>query len=286
MEVLMANLSGKVALVTGSTDGVGRMVASRLAEAGAQVIVHGRDAGRGRDVVAEIEAGGGQADFIAADLSDLARVRALAEAVGRRTPRLDLLVNNAGIGGGGPGGKRQTNAAGQELRFAVNYLAGFVLTTELLPTLKASAPARIVNVSSEGHYRVDGIDFDAVRKTTRTRTAFHEYCVSKLANLLHAEELARRLDGTGVTTYALHPGAVASDVWRQVPWPVRSLIKRRMISTEDGALTSLYCATAPELAAESGRYYDDLKRRTPNQAATPELAGELWERSAGWVAAS
>src|ERR1700677_5217613 len=126
----------KVALVTGSTDGVGRMVPSRLAQAGAEVIVHGRDADRGRDVVAEIEAAGGQAHFIAADLSDMGQVRALADAVEQRTRRLDLLVNNAGIGSGGPGGKRQTNAAGQELRFAVNYLAGFALTAELLPMLK------------------------------------------------------------------------------------------------------------------------------------------------------
>src|ERR1700677_804861 len=112
----------KVALVTGSTDGVGRMVASRLAQAGAEVIVHGRDADRGRDVVAEIEASGGQAHFIAADLSDMGQVRALADAVKQRTRRLDLLVNNAGIGSGGPGGKQQTNAAGHELRLGGNYL--------------------------------------------------------------------------------------------------------------------------------------------------------------------
>src|SRR5271163_4219915 len=124
----MENFTGKFALVTGSTDGVGRMVASQLAQAGAQVVVHGRDADRGRQAVAEIEAGGGQAHFIAADLSDIAQVRALAQSVLQRTQRLDILVNNAGIGSGGPSGKRQTNAADQELRFAVNYLAGFVLT--------------------------------------------------------------------------------------------------------------------------------------------------------------
>src|ERR1700678_2745091 len=120
----MENLTGKFALVTGSTDGVGRMVASQLARAGAEVVVHGRDADRGRQVVAEIEAGGGRALFIAADLSDIGQVRALAQSVLEWSQRLDLLINNAGIGSGGPDGKRQTNVAGQELRFAVNYLAG------------------------------------------------------------------------------------------------------------------------------------------------------------------
>ena len=123
----MENLTGKFALVTGSTDGVGRMVASQLARAGAEVVVHGRDADRGRQVVAKIEAGGGRAHFIAADLSEIGQVRALAQSVLQRTQRLDLLVNNAGIGSGGPDGKRQTNVTGQELRFTVNYLAGFVL---------------------------------------------------------------------------------------------------------------------------------------------------------------
>jgi retinol dehydrogenase-12 len=101
--------------------------------------------------------------------------------------------------------------------------------------------------------------------------------------VLHAQELARRLDGSGVTTYALHPGVVASDVWRQVPWPIRPLLKLRMASPEDGSRTSLHCATAPELAGESGNYYDDCARKRPGKAATEALGGELWARSADWV---
>ena len=143
----MQNLTGKAALVTGSTDGVGRLVARKLGQAGARVLVHGRDAERGARVVAEIEAAGGTASFLAADLSSLEEVRRLAGAVQAMVGRLDILINNAGIGTAGP---RQTSAAGFELRFTVNYLAGFLLTLLVLPLIKNSAPARIVNVSSAG----------------------------------------------------------------------------------------------------------------------------------------
>src|SRR5205085_921513 len=146
-ETGMENLTGKAALVTGSTDGVGRLVARKLGQAGARVLVHGRDAERGARVVAEIEASGGAATFLAADLSALAEVRRLAGAVEATVDRLDILINNAGIGTAGP---RQTSAEGFELRFAINYLAGFLLTLLLLPIIKNSAPARIVNVSSAG----------------------------------------------------------------------------------------------------------------------------------------
>ena len=151
----MAKLNGKTALITGSTDGVGRMAAERLGEAGWRVLVHGRDRARGESVVAAIKAAGGAAEFLQADLSSLAEVRRLAEAVQKTTQRLDLLINNAGIGTGGPQGTRQTSADGYELRFAVNYLSGFLLTHLLMPLLKGSAPARIVNVASLGQQAID-----------------------------------------------------------------------------------------------------------------------------------
>jgi len=144
----LRDLTGRVALVTGSTDGVGRVVALSLGAAGVRVLVHGRDAERGNRVVADIEKAGGAATFLRADLASLAEVRRLAAAVKEDTGRLDMLINNAGIGTAG--GVRQESADGFELRFAVNYLAGFLLTQQLLPLLKASAPARIVNVSSGG----------------------------------------------------------------------------------------------------------------------------------------
>ena len=188
----MEKLSGKTALVTGSTDGVGRLVARKLGQAGARVLVHGRDAERGARVVAEIEASGGAATFLAADLSSPEEVRRLAGAVQATVGRLEILINNAGIGTAGP---RQTSAEGFELRFTVNYLAGFLLTLLLLPLIKNSAPARIVNVSSAGQ---QPIDFDDVM-LTRGYSGARAYCQSKLAQIMFTIDLGAALEGTGVT---------------------------------------------------------------------------------------
>ena len=217
-------------------------------------------------------------EFLSLDLGDLASVRACAEEFLSRGEPLHVLVNNAGLAG-----KRGMTQSGFELAFGTNHVGPFLLTALLLDRLRESAPARIVNVASVGHFRAPGIDFEAVRQRTKSFTAFPEYCVSKLGNVLHAQELARRLDGTGVTTYSLHPGSVASDVWRQVPWPVRPLMKRKMLTPAEGARTSLYCATSPEIADETGCYYDDCKRTEPSELATPELASELWNRTSSWV---
>jgi NAD(P)-dependent dehydrogenase (short-subunit alcohol dehydrogenase family) len=194
----MEELSGKTALVTGSTDGVGRLVARKLGQAGARVLVHGRDAERGERVIAEIKASGGAASFLAADLSSLEEVHRLASAVQATVGRLDILINNAGIGTAGP---RQTSVEGFELRFSVNYLAGFLLTFLLLPLLKNSAPARIVNVSSAGQ---QPIDFDDVM-LTRGYSGARAYCQSKLAQIMFTIDLAAALQGTGVTVTCLHP---------------------------------------------------------------------------------
>ena len=200
-DAAMAKPNGKTALVTGSTDGVGRVVAKRLGEDGWRVLVHGRDRGRGERVVAEIKDAGGTADFLIADLSSLAEVRRLAGAVQQATPRLDLLINNAGIGSGGPQGTRQTSADGYELRFAVNYLAGFLLTHLLLPLVSTSTPARIVNVSSLGQQAIDFADVMLTRGYSGSRA----YCQSKLAQIMFTIDLARELDGSGITVNALHP---------------------------------------------------------------------------------
>ncbi len=149
--------------------------------------------------------------------------------------------------------------------------------------LRESAPARVVNLASIGHFKAEGIDYDAARRRTKSFTGFPEYCVSKLANVLHAAELGRRLHDTGVTTYSLHPGTVATDVWRSVPRPIRALMLRRMDSPQDGARTTLYCATAPELADQTGGYYDSCAATAPSKLVTPQLASELWQRSADWV---
>jgi dehydrogenase/reductase SDR family protein 13 len=274
------DLAGKTFLVTGANVGIGRETARALAARGAHVHLAARSEGKTRVAIDEIAAQTGSAalDFLPLDLADLDSVRAAAAAFLATGSPLHGLINNAGLAG-----QRGMTKSGFELHFGTNYVGPFLLTGLLIERLRESAPARIVNVSSEAHYRARGIDFDVVRSPTKTVTGFAEYGVSKLANVLHAQHLARRLDGSGVTTYALHPGVVASDIWRRVPWPVRSLMKLRMLSPEQGAATSLYCATSSEVANESGQYYDNMKRREPSDVATPELAAELWNRSIEWV---
>jgi NAD(P)-dependent dehydrogenase (short-subunit alcohol dehydrogenase family) len=170
------------------------------------------------------------------------------------------------------------------MTFGINHLGHFALTNALLGCLTDSAPSRVVTVSSDAHYSAKGIDFEALRRPARGITGLPEYAVSKLCNVLFTQELARRVAGTGVTTYALHPGVVASDIWRRVPWPVRPLITRRLLSVTEGAATSLYCATSPEVAQDSGLFYDRCAQRAPSAVATPELGRTLWDRSAAWTA--
>ena len=275
--------AGRTFLVTGANTGIGRATAEALARRGARVYVACRSRAKGEEAVAGIRAGSGGDSvwFLPLDLADLDSVRACAAAFLARDEPLHVLVNNAGVGGA-----RGLTRQGFELTFGINHLGHFALTRLLLERLTASAPARVVTVSSDSHYAARGIDFEALRRRTRGLTGMREYAVSKLCNVLFTQELARRTAGTGVTTYALHPGVVASDIWRRVPWPVRPIITRRMLSVEDGAATSLYCATAPEVAGDSGLFYDKCAQRAPSAVATPELAGELWKHSQEWTAAS
>ena len=279
---LAPDISGRVALVTGANTGIGLVTARELARRGAHVFLACRSASHAQTALDAIRAASGnqKVEALALDLGDFASVRQCANAFLARGLPLHLLVNNAGLAG-----SRGFTASGFELAFGVNHMGHFLLTQLLLERLKASAPARIVTVASRAHTRTDGIDWNALRQPTRTRTAIHEYAVSKLANVWFSAELGRRLEGSGVTTYALHPGVVASDVWRSVPWPFRSLIKLRMISTEEGAKTSLYCATAPQCAGESGLYYDKCRVRPASSLGQDTaLARELWQRSEAWLA--
>ncbi|HYB15488.1 MAG TPA: SDR family oxidoreductase [Streptosporangiaceae bacterium] len=277
----MSELGGRAFLVTGANTGIGRATAEALAERGGRVFIASRSAAKGEAAAGAIRAATGNDSvfFLALDLADLESVRACASAFAARGEPLHVLINNAGVGGA-HGLTRQ----GFEMTFGVNHLGHFALTLLLLERLTDSAPSRIVNVSSDAHYDAKGIDFEALRRPARNITALHEYAVSKLCNVLFTQELARRLAGTGVTSYAVHPGVVASDIWRRVPWPVRPLIKRRMLSVTEGAATSLYCATSPEVAQASGRFYDRCAEREPNPVATPELAAELWRCSEEWTA--
>jgi retinol dehydrogenase 12 len=271
----------RTVVVTGANTGIGFATAKALAGRGWRVYVASRSRDKGEAAVAAIKAAAGSDSvfFLALDLADLSSVRACADSFLARGEPLQVLVNNAGVAG-----RRGLTRQGFELMFGVNHLGHFLLTTLLLERLASSGPARVVTVASEAHYQARGIDWEAVRRPARGVTGLGEYAVSKLCNVLFSQELARRTAGTGVHSYALHPGVVASDIWRRVPWPVRPLITRRMLSVDQGAATSLYCATSPEVAADSGLFYDNCALRPASEVATPELGGELWKRSEEWTA--
>jgi retinol dehydrogenase 12 len=283
-------VSGRTFLVTGGNTGIGLATAAALARDGGRVYIACRDPDRGQAAVTAIKsaANGATVGLLPLDLSSLASVRDCAQDFLARDEPLHVLVNNAGVGGA-----RGLTADGFEMHFGVNHLGHFVLTMLLLDRLKASGPgSRIVNVSSDVHYNAKGIDWESLRRATQTFAGMREYGVSKLCNVLFTQELARRLGsgpgtdtGTGadVTTYALHPGVVASDIWRRVPWPIRPLVKTRMITTEQGAATSLYCATSSDVTDSSGLFYDKCQAVDPNPVATPELAELLWKHSVEWA---
>ncbi|HTU76895.1 MAG TPA: SDR family oxidoreductase [Trebonia sp.] len=274
-------------LITGGNTGIGLATATALAAGGGRVYIACRDPERGKAAVAAIKSASGSnaVSLLPLDLGSLNSVRACAEAFLVRDEPLHILVNNAGVGGA-----RGRTADGFEAHFGVNHLGHFALTMLLLDRLKASGPGcRVVNVSSQAHYAARGIDWAALRQKTRSFTGMREYGVSKLCNVLFTQELARRLGGTGagtvadVTSYALHPGVVASDIWRRIPQPFRALYTRRMITTEEGAQTSLYCSTSPRAADESGLFYDKSQPVAASPIATPELAELLWKQSTEWT---
>jgi NAD(P)-dependent dehydrogenase (short-subunit alcohol dehydrogenase family) len=273
-------LEGRVFVVTGANTGIGRATATELARRGGRLILACRAPERSRAVVDAIrrETSNDAVELLQLDLSSLAAVRRAAGELLARDLPLHVLINNAGLAAPG------LTADGFELVFGVNHLGHFLFTNLLLERLRASAPSRVVTVASSAHYRAKGIDFEAARRPTATRTAVREYSVSKLANILFTAELGRRLAGSGITTYAVHPGRVASDIWRRIPWPIRPLMLATMKTNEQGAESSVHCATVPERAAETGLYYhDDCRIRTPSRVAQdPALARTLWERSAAW----
>ena len=266
----MQMLKGKTALITGSTDGVGRLVAERLGKAGARVLVHGRDRARGERVAADIKTGGGEAEFLMADLSSLAEVRRLAGEVEAATGRLDILINNAGVGSGGSGSRRQVSADGYELRFAVNYLAGFLLTHRLLPLLKDSAPARIVNVSSLGQ---QAIDFDDVM-LTKGYSGGRAYCQSKLAQIMFTIDLARELEGSGVTVNVVHPATYMDTTM------VRQSGVEPISSVDEGADAILNLALSEKLAGTTGAFFNGQREaKALAQAYDPQARRRLREMS-------
>jgi NAD(P)-dependent dehydrogenase (short-subunit alcohol dehydrogenase family) len=273
------DMRGKVCLVTGATSGIGAVAARELARRGAHVVLVGRNPERCAATLRDIQeqTGSTQVESLLADLSSQQQVRGLARAFLERHRRLDVLVNNAG----GMWMRRQETVDGLEMTFAVNHLAYFLLSGLLLDVLKASAPSRIVNVSSGAHRRAT-LPFDDLMGARRFR-GWQAYKQSKLANLLFTYELARRLAGTGVTANALHPGFVATGFGANNGWrgsALQMLARWFAISSEEGARTILYLAASPEVAGVSGRYFV-RERAVPSSPASQDEAAQkrLWQVS-------
>jgi len=252
------DVNGKTILITGSTDGVGRYVARQLASRGAKVLIHGRDAARARALAGDITRDGHAAPaFYQADLSSLSGARQLADAVMADHRRLDVFISNAGIGSQNGGAGRQTSADGHELRFAVNYLSGFLLAHLLLPLIKAAAPSRIVNVASLGQHP---IDFDDVM-ITEGYNASRAYAQSKLSQIMFTIDLAEQLKGSGVTVNSLHPATYMNTTM------VRAGGITPISTVEEGGAAILHLATGDDVAGKSGLFFNGMNEAKANPQA-------------------
>jgi NAD(P)-dependent dehydrogenase (short-subunit alcohol dehydrogenase family) len=277
-------MRGKTILITGATNGIGLEAAVELARRGGRIVMVGRDAGRTEAAVADVVARSGSRDVshLLCDFSSQASIRALAASVLSSLDRLDVLVNNAG----GVNKTRRLTVDGIETTFAVNHLGYFLLTNLLRDLLVRSAPARVVTVASASH-RVGTLDF-ADLGFERGYRIMRAYSRSKLANVLFAAELARRLAGTRVTSNSLHPGTVATNIWSGAPaWAkplIQILLRPFFLSAKEGAATIVQLASAPELAGITGSYFEKGVAVTPAPLARDEaLAKRLWKVSAGLV---
>jgi len=277
------NMNGKICLVTGATNGIGKRTAQELARMGATVIIVGRDAQKTSETVKEIRGASGNKNVnsLLADLSSQQEVRGLADQFKRKYAHLHVLINNAG----GFFMRRQLRGNGIEMTFALNYLAGFLLTNLLLDTIKASTPARIINVSSNAHTS-GKIEFDNLQGERQFGPRVYDN--SKLANILFTMELAHRLEGTGVTVNALHPGFVATGFAKnngKVIAALVSLITPLVArSPAKGAETSIYLASSPKVEGITGKYFFDSRVVPPAPQATDTVvARKLWDVSAEMV---
>jgi NAD(P)-dependent dehydrogenase (short-subunit alcohol dehydrogenase family) len=273
-------MQGKTVLVTGANQGIGKATAIALAAKGALVVLVARNADRGRAALAEVQAAasGAAPELVVADLSSQAQVRRAAAEFASRHERLDVLINNAGLFVP----ERRLTVDGLEETFAVNHLGYFLLTHELLGVLKASAPSRIVNVSSEAH-RNAVMHWDDLQYERNRYRGFQAYGQSKLANVLFTYELARRLDGTGVTANALHPGVIASGFGQTYGGAMSVLIRMAhpfMLGPEAGARTSVYLASSHEVEGVTGRYFSKCKSQRSNAVSYDEASQrKLWALS-------
>lgn len=274
----------KTVLITGANTGIGEATARELARRGARVFFACRSEEKTRPVMAAVAKATGNTDlhFLELKLDDLESVARATQAFLARHEPLHVLVLNAGLAR-----VKGLTKQGFELTFGVNHLGHFLLTLGLEPALRAGVPSRVVTVASRAHERTSQpIDFDQLREPHRSATGWREYQVSKLANMLFTKELARRWAGTGITTAAVHPGVIASDIWRTTAWPLRKVAMLFMRTPEQGATASLRCATAPELEGVTGGYFgeDGLPRACSPLAEDLAAATRLWDLSVGWTA--
>ena len=286
----VARMDGRTVVVTGASSGIGQATAAALARAGARMVITARDATRGQQAVDHIrQASGSDAvELVLFDLGDLASVRSGAGELLERCPQIHVLVNNAGL----VLSDRRETPDGYEATFAINHLGPFLLTELLMERLVSSAPARIVNVTSDAHKSARrGLDFDDLQ-STRAYKGMQVYGRSKLANILFTTELARRQSGTGVTANCCHPGVVATGFARDgdtsgvLAFGIK-LIKPFVLTPEKGARTSVYLASSPDVADVSGRYFVKCKEAEPTAAARdPEAAARLWAASEALIASA
>ena len=271
-------MDGKTVILTGANTGIGKQTTLELARRGAHVVMACRDAGRGAEARAEIAAaagGKGSLEVRTLDLGSFDSIRAFAEKANADLARIDVLVNNAGVFPQ----KLTKTADGFEAQFGVNHLGHFLLTNLLLDKLKSSAPARIVHLTSMLH-KNGTIDFESFRGD-KPYKASEAYNQSKLANLLFSNELARRLEGTGVTSNAVHPGAISTDITRDMPWIVRKLIGFMFKGVEHGAQGPVMLVADPALAGATGRYWKETDEQEPSdEARDAAIAAKLWQVSA------
>jgi len=263
------SIAGQTVLVTGATSGIGLETARALAKKGAKVVVGARDASRGQGVVDEITAGGGRAELLEIDMASLASIRKAADRISATHSKLDVLVNNAGTAVSG----RRLSPDGHELTWATNFLGPFLLTGRVLPLLKKAGRPRVVNVGSEGH-RAGRLDWENL-ELERGYTTFRAYANSKLALALFTRELARR--EPGVASVVMHPGGIATKIWRAAPRPISWILELVLPSAAKGAAPVVRLASAPDLASLTGRYFDRFREVAPSAAACNDAdAARLW----------
>lgn len=273
------NASRERIVITGASSGIGKVTALKLASPTREIVVAGRSADRTRPIVEAINAqhGPGSAQFLPLDLASFTSVRRATQTLRNQGVPITRLINNAGVGG-----VKGVTEDGFEEALGTNHLGHFLFTLPLMPLIAQADSARVINVASEAHYFARGLHLDRARQPARMPTAFPEYAASKLANVLFSAELAERTKHLGVDVFAVHPGTVATNVWRE--YPILRFIKWVMLTEEQGAQNTLFCASDAGVQGRSGLYWEKQKATRPSRLARdPELRKDLWERSEIWT---